>query len=149
MSVLLASREIGGGGLQREPAPDQSESRSVAHGAVLIVEDSADLRDTLADILDYEGYRVAVAANGREALDYLHEAEPPGLVILDLMMPVMNGWEFRAAQLEDPTLAQVPVVILSGANDVEQQARLLQAAAYLTKPIDLARLLEMVQRCCP
>src|SRR5439155_7067879 len=69
---------------------------------VLVVEDDFDLRDALVPILEYEGHRVVSAANGREALDWLHAMPPPSLILLDLMMPVMNGEEFRAEQLRDP-----------------------------------------------
>jgi CheY-like chemotaxis protein len=92
---------------------------------ILIVEDNADLRDSLAELLQYEGYEVARAANGQEALRYLRECPPPCLILLDLMMPVMNGWEFRKQQLLDPTLSSIPVAIVTGVrNSLDQVAAL-------------------------
>src|SRR5437762_11749160 len=80
---------------------------------VLAVEDDFDLRDALVPILEYEGHRVVSAANGQEALERLQTMPPPSLILLDLMMPVMDGEEFRARQLRDPTLASIPVVVVS------------------------------------
>src|SRR3954468_25043711 len=80
---------------------------------VLIVEDDEDLRDMMAQMLTIEGYRTATAANGREALDYLHHIAKPHVILLDLMMPVMDGWEFRRQQKADPEIAPVPVIVLS------------------------------------
>src|SRR5207249_387698 len=91
--------------------PDETNDGTAA--TVLVVEDDFDLRDALVPILEYEGHRVVSAANGREALDWLHAMPPPSLILLDLMMPVMNGEEFRAEQLRDPALASIPGVILS------------------------------------
>src|SRR5512142_2554210 len=74
------------------------------------------IREALAEALDEEGFEVLEAANGREALDKLH-AERASLVLLDLMMPVMDGWSFREAQLHDPEISNIPVVVLSAAKD--------------------------------
>src|SRR5216684_2351169 len=80
---------------------------------VLIVEDDDDLRDMMAQLLTIEGFRAVAVANGREALEHLQSAEKPDVILLDLMMPVMDGWEFRRRQKADPDLAQVPVIVLS------------------------------------
>src|SRR5438128_8871587 len=80
---------------------------------VLIVEDDADLRDMMAQLLTIEGFSATTVANGREALDYLTRGDRPDVILLDLMMPVMDGWEFRRTQLADPALADVPVIVLS------------------------------------
>lgn len=114
---------------------------------ILIVEDDEDIRKDLAEILQEEGYEVATATNGREALDQL-QADRPGLILLDLMMPGMNGWDFRARQLQDPDIAEIPVVILSGAANVLRSAVTLSAAGYITKPFRLTQLLETVHRVC-
>jgi CheY-like chemotaxis protein len=116
---------------------------------LLIVEDDEDLRDNLAFLLERKGYRVETASNGRHALDRIGDVGPPCLIILDLMMPVMDGWQFRAELLKDPALASVPVVLLSGIADVDEAARSLDAVGHLGKPIDLAKLYDVVStHCC-
>src|SRR5439155_12456386 len=80
---------------------------------VLVVEDDTDGRETLAELLEAEGYPVARAANGRQALDYLQRAGPPGLILLDLLMPVMDGYQFRQRQRQDPVLASIPIAVVS------------------------------------
>jgi CheY-like chemotaxis protein len=118
---------------------------------LLIVEDDADIREDLAEILRHEGYPVATAANGQEALAELRDRGGqalPGLILLDLMMPVKNGWDFRAEQLGIPAIADIPIILLSGASDVRHQASVLKAAGYLTKPIQLERLMQLVKEHC-
>jgi CheY-like chemotaxis protein len=115
---------------------------------LLIVEDDFDIRDTLAQILEEEGYRVLGASNGQEALDQLKNGEVPCLILLDLMMPVMNGWQFRAEQLKDPRLAAIPVVIISADAAVHEKVGSLSAVAVMKKPIQLERLLEIVGKYC-
>jgi CheY-like chemotaxis protein len=115
---------------------------------ILIVEDNADLRDSLAELLQYEGYEVARAANGQEALRYLRECPPPCLILLDLMMPVMNGWEFRKQQLLDPTLSSIPVAIVTGVRNSLDQVAALDAVDYLQKPVDMSELLKTVAAHC-
>jgi len=113
---------------------------------VLIVEDDEDLREMMAQLLSLEGFNSASAANGREALAYLHESERPQVILLDLMMPVMDGWEFRRQQQADPSIAPVPVIVLSALD----QARTtdLDANAFLKKPLDFDRLLSLVRSYC-
>jgi CheY-like chemotaxis protein len=120
--------------------------QSVAHCPVLIVEDDADLREMMAQLLSLEGYQTATVANGREALDYLKQGGHPDLILLDLMMPVMDGWEFRRQQQADPAMASVPVVILS-ALDAHRAAD-VTAEAFLKKPLDFDRLLALVRTYC-
>ena len=113
---------------------------------VLIVEDDEDLRDMMAQMLTIEGFAAATVANGREALDYLHGTTKPHVILLDLMMPVMDGWEFRRRQQADPELAPVPVIVLSALDPV--RAAPVDAAAFLKKPLDFDRLLELVRSHC-
>jgi CheY-like chemotaxis protein len=112
---------------------------------VLVVEDDFDLRDAVADALRDAGHEVLLASNGAEALAVLRNGGPrPGLILLDLMMPVMDGWEFRQKQLADPALASIPVVALSAHADV----RHFEAAENLAKPVSLQKLLDTVARFC-
>ena len=106
-------------------------------GPVLIVEDDPDLRTLLATTLEAEGFGVRAAANGAEALQAVAETAP-ALVILDLRMPVMDGWEFRRAQRADPKIAKTPVVVLSGA-DAHRFAE-LEALAAFEKPVRISEL---------
>jgi CheY-like chemotaxis protein len=116
-------------------------------GSVLVIEDEEDICDTIADILDNAGIRCVTAANGREAMDWLRQARvKPRVILLDLMMPVMDGWTFRAEQLANSALAAIPVVILSAATDLSRWAGELHVAEFLSKPIDLPRLLSAIER---
>jgi CheY-like chemotaxis protein len=121
-------------------------SRRTLHGPILIVEDDADLRDMMAQLLTLEGFKTETVANGRDALEYLQKGDPPDLILLDLMMPVMDGWEFRRRQREDPALADVPVVVLSALD--QTRAADLGGTAFLKKPLDFDRLLELVRQHC-
>jgi CheY-like chemotaxis protein len=104
----------------------------------------------VATLLAAEGYTVVTARNGMEGLQELAGSRP-FLVLLDLMMPVMTGWEFRRAQLslDDPALAQVPVILLSAVHDPAQVARHLRVAEYIQKPVDFDRLLQSIRKLCP
>jgi CheY-like chemotaxis protein len=115
---------------------------------ILIVEDDASLRETLSMIIEEEGYRTALAANGREALNCLRDAPRPCLILLDLMMPVMTGWEFRAEQRRDPAWAEIPVVLMSAAANSAEKLNALDATAYFPKPLDLEALLRTIARYC-
>jgi two-component system, chemotaxis family, chemotaxis protein CheY len=129
-----------------ESAVGRRVSDPRSHCPVLIVEDDDDLREMMAHMLTIEGYDAATVANGREALEYLQNAEPPRLILLDLMMPVMDGWEFRRQQKADPEIAPVPVIVLSALD--EARASNVDAAAFLKKPLDFDRLLELVREHC-
>lgn len=116
--------------------------------SILIVEDDQAIRTALIELLEEEGYRAVGAANGREALDYLRRHQHPCLILLDLMMPVMNGWQFRDEQQRDPRLAPIPTVVLSADGNVAEKAAAIRAAAFLKKPIQLGQLLATVDRFC-
>ena len=115
---------------------------------VLIVEDDLDIREALSQVLEFEGYPVATAVNGEEALKYLANSEPPGLILLDLMMPVMDGWQFRLEQKKHPEWSQIPVVIVSADGQVGQKAASIGASGYLKKPVELDTLLDTVAQYC-
>jgi CheY-like chemotaxis protein len=121
-------------------------SATVAHCPVLIVEDDVELREMMAQLLALEGFQARAVSNGREALDYLGGGGRPHVILLDLMMPVMDGWEFRRQQQSDPTLASVPVIVLSALD--HRRAAEVDAVAFLKKPLDFDRLLELVRKYC-
>jgi CheY-like chemotaxis protein len=112
----------------------------------MIVDDDDDLRDALADIMNAQGYEVAAFADGRAALAALEGGVTPFLILLDLMMPGMSGWEFRAAQLENPTLALIPVVVVTAAGNLSDGAGTLSSVEVLYKPFALDILLPTVAR---
>ncbi len=108
--------------------------------SVLVVEDDRDIRECMADALEMEGYAVACAQHGREALDQLRRGLRPDLILLDLLMPVMSGWEFRQAQLADPLLAGIPVVIVSASSP----GAAARPDRHLPKPFGIDELLSLV-----
>jgi CheY-like chemotaxis protein len=112
---------------------------------ILVVEDNADVRDMMAVTLELEGHRVVTASNGREALYLLHHGVEPCMILLDLMMPVMNGWEFQEAVEREPELRDIPIVVVSATGP---EMNPTHAAAVLPKPIDVDRLLDVVEDLC-
>lgn len=113
---------------------------------ILVVEDDISIRDMLVDCLADEGYSVAGAGHGAEALHYLKHASPPRMILLDLAMPVMNGWEFWQAQQSDPSLAAIPVVVLSADRSVMRANGDVPGILALPKPIELEMLFATVAR---
>jgi CheY-like chemotaxis protein len=114
--------------------------------SILLVDDDAEIREMLADMLRSQGFAIRTAANGRDALVELRdrERELPAMIVLDLMMPVMNGWEFREQQLSDPDLQGIPVVVVSA---IASQANGLGCRAVLQKPVRLSALIAAVAAC--
>ena len=116
---------------------------------VLVVDDDNEIRETMVELLTDEGYEAVGACDGFEALAKLRAPEDRwGLVLLDLMMPNMDGRTFRAEQLMDPTIAPIPVVIVSAMTDVAAAAEELGVAAHMTKPASLRDLIQVVRRYC-
>jgi len=113
---------------------------------VFIVEDDVDTREMLGRFLELEGYRVETAANGKLALERLGSGVGPCVIVLDLMMPVMDGWQFRQAQIHNTELADIPVIVVSAAG--RDRIERIQADAYLSKPVDLDELLGCVTQFC-
>ena len=117
---------------------------------VLVVDDDPDLRDAMVEVLEESGHAATGVANGNEALAHLRSSlDQPCLILLDLMMPVMDGRTFREEQLRDPTLSPIPVIVISAFHDVDQTAAQMQAAAHVKKPVSLRDLVQLVERFCP
>jgi CheY-like chemotaxis protein len=113
---------------------------------ILVVDDDADIRDTLAQVLEDEGYQVSSASNGLEALERLRTSSTiPALILLDLMMPVMNGWQFNEERKKDGRLGGIPLVVVTAAGDARDRAASIQAVRIIQKPIRLEDLLEVIQ----
>jgi CheY-like chemotaxis protein len=115
-------------------------------GRILVVDDDTDLRGVLVTLLKNEGYTVAEATNGDEALKELREDASYSLILLDLVMPVMDGWRFREEQLRDPALASIPVIAMS-ARGKHAEVKSLHVDDYLEKPFKLPLLLESIEHC--
>jgi DNA-binding response OmpR family regulator len=117
---------------------------------VLVVEDDPEIRDSLVEALADSGYETFGAINGQDALRKLKEMDPlPALIVLDLMMPVMDGRSFREEQLKEPRLARIPVIVISAYRDVADNIRELNAAGYLKKPLRVSQLLDQIERTLP
>jgi CheY-like chemotaxis protein len=115
-------------------------------GDVMVVEDDFAIRETLRELLEDEGYHVTQASNGAEALARLRSSHAPKLILLDLMMPVMDGWEFRHAIEGDPRLSEIPVIVISADHGLEQKVGAMHVQGYLAKPFELDQLLQTVER---
>jgi len=125
-------------------APRALLTDAPSKGHVLVVEDDELLRESLGFLLDEDGYRVSVADHGREALRQLHAGLLPDLIVLDLRMPIMDGWQFRAIQKADPKLGLIPIVAVSA--DDSAQAAAISAHAYLRRPVGAKAFLETIER---
>jgi CheY-like chemotaxis protein len=112
--------------------------------SILVVEDDEDAREAMVALLQMKGYRAVPAGNGREALDYLDQAPAPDLIILDLWMPVMDGWQFRSEQTRNPRIAHIPVIVVTALADRAD----VDANEVIIKPVDVDRLLTKVDKYC-
>lgn len=119
------------------------------HKQVLIVEDDRAISDALSDLLESEGYSVKCAFNGQEGIDALNSLDhPPCVILLDLMMPVKDGFQFRIEQLKIPTFSEVPVVVMSADGNIREKKARIGAAEYIKKPVDIDTYLNVVKRFC-
>jgi CheY-like chemotaxis protein len=112
---------------------------------ILVVDDDPDIRSSLVDALASEGYQAHAVANGKEALDRLRASAPPCLILLDLMMPVMDGWRFLAEAETDPALAAIPVVVITASCEQRNDVR---TRVMIPKPFRIDTLLEVVAQLC-
>lgn len=117
---------------------------------VMVVDDEKDPRESVCEWLAAKGYAVVPARDGADALRQLRESDghKPDVILLDLMMPVMNGWQFRREQQQDPNLSAIPVLVLSAGNHVAEAAASIGAVGYLRKPVSLDDLFSAVERVC-
>src|SRR4029079_4105882 len=136
-----------------DPRPVNGRSLSGPAGSrrvVLVVEDDPDAREAITAILEDAGYDAVGAAHGSEALRQLADREGHcDLILLDLLMPVMNGWDFRRKQKDTPAFADIPVLLMSAGAHMATVSGELNAAGTVTKPVEMVDLLAIVQRHCP
>lgn len=126
-----------------------SHERSGKGATILVVEDDADIRDTMTLVLEGEGFKVETASDGREALDALGRGLRPAIILLDLMMPVMDGWELNDELKRQRDLASIPVVFVSALEPGTRRTASLEGAGFLRKPFELNALLDAVDRAMP
>ncbi len=117
--------------------------------SVLIVDDAASIRNLLVGLLEDEGYPAVAVAHGQAALDYLHTHPLPCCIILDLYMPIMDGWQFHRAHLRTSALAGIPVIVMSAVAAALQPVAWFQAASYLPKPFGVDEVLARIAPLCP
>src|SRR3954462_10337704 len=121
-------------------------SQAINAAEILVVDDDPDIRDSLREVLEDEGYEVACVGNGREALDHLKTTKPqPCVILLDLMMPVMDGWQFRKEQKQDADISSIPLVVITATG---KRPVLIDAAELVMKPLDLTQLFTAIERYC-
>jgi two-component system, chemotaxis family, chemotaxis protein CheY len=125
------------------------EARSAMAKSILIVEDDVDVATSTADLLDAEGYLTTIAANGAQALEHLERTKNlPDAILLDLAMPIMDGWEFRRQQERLPRIASIPVIVISADGNVRSKAGSLKADGCVAKPTRADALLNELERVC-
>jgi CheY-like chemotaxis protein len=115
---------------------------------VLLIEDDASSSEAMRDLLEMSGHTVDCASNGREALDRLRQVDSYCVILLDVMMPVMNGYEFRDEQLKDPRIASIPVIVLTADGRAREKARRLRTSRFFQKPFSPPDLLRAIEQQC-
>lgn len=126
----------------------QASAPTLPAGVILLVEDEAAVREVIEAVLQEEGYRVVCTINGADALEILRSGLRPCMIILDLMMPVMDGWQFRAAQLQDGELLKIPTVVYSAVGNINETVHSLNVAGGFQKG-DFNEMLRFVSQFCP
>ena len=127
-----------------------SDAQAAHRCSILVVDDDPDVGELMRVTLEAEGYRVASVRNGREALNHLRSHADTCIILLDLMLPIMDGTHFRITQLNDRSLAWIPVVLMSGAPEADRRARELGARRLVKKPLDLDEVKQALRSvgCC-
>lgn len=116
---------------------------------IMVIEDNDFIRVAVQQIIEDEGYRTEVATNGREALELLErQIQLPALILLDLNMPIMDGWHFRSLQKENLRLQSIPVVVFTADGNASEKAEKIKAQGWLRKPIEVDDLLKILHKYC-
>jgi CheY-like chemotaxis protein len=154
-AVLLAFEHLVERGHAREKSPDGYTIELVGDAAsivvcerILVVEDDPDVRETLVELLQDHGFRPTTAKNGKEALERLRDGERPDVILFDLMMPIMDGFQLRDALKRDPDWSDIPFVVMSALADTQMVAASLGAAAGLRKPFHMKTLFQTLDGVC-
>jgi CheY-like chemotaxis protein len=148
LQTIGASREFDASGSDRSDCA-REDARDSSLRKLLIVDDDPATREVLFEIFTALGFEAQCAGDGKAALEALKEMKTlPSVILLDLVMPVMNGWEFRHAQLRDSGLALIPIIILSGTAILASDVSALQPAGFLRKPVAIEKLHELIRSLC-
>jgi CheY-like chemotaxis protein len=115
---------------------------------ILVVEDDNSIRELLVELLQSEGYEVTSAINGLEGLKVLQDQSNPDLILIDLMMPVMDGYTFRHEQMKNQKWSKIPVVVMSAEANAKEKMKGFNITAFLSKPVELDTILKTVERFC-
>jgi CheY-like chemotaxis protein len=129
--------------------PDAGQGPAPEPPVILLIEDDFMLRGSLAAVLGSEGYRVECAANALDALHRLERPPRPSLILLDIMLPYMDGLEFRALQRRTPRIADIPIIVITAVGIRREVAEELGLSHTFFKPLDRPRLLDAIRRYCP
>jgi CheY-like chemotaxis protein len=133
----------------RPKSPRQAAPAATLNRVVLLVEDDIDVRNAAGDLLESDGLTVIAAGDGREALELLRAGLRPSVIVLDLTMPRMDGWDFRQAQISDRELKDIPVIVATAAGfSAETIRKQFGDVHFLRKPLDPATFLDVVAHCC-
>jgi two-component system, chemotaxis family, chemotaxis protein CheY len=114
---------------------------------VLVIDDDAEIRQALTDVLEDEQYSVVCASNGREALTKIEDGLCPDIILLDVMMPVMDGWHFLSARLAYPQLIEIPIIIISAGMEAMSEARKVGVFDVIRKPLHISSLVRQIEHC--
>jgi DNA-binding response OmpR family regulator len=114
---------------------------------VLVVDDDDNVRQTLAERLETSGYEVLLARDGRDAFEVIARGVNPDVILLDVVMPIMDGWHFLSARLRDPSIVAVPVVLMSGGQEAERQSHKIGVCGFIRKPLDIGDLVDRINAC--
>ena len=114
---------------------------------ILVIEDDVSIRELLVELLQSEGYEVSSSVNGLEGLKRLEKNPLPHLILIDLMMPVMDGYSFRSEQLKNPLWAKIPTVVMSAEANAQEKMKNYNVTAFLSKPVELETILSTVASC--
>lgn len=113
---------------------------------ILIVEDDNSIRELLVELLQSEGYEVGSAINGLEGINYLQNNSAPDLILIDLMMPIMDGYTFRTEQLKNAKWSKIPIVVMSAEANAKEKLKNFGITAFLSKPVELETILKAVEQ---
>lgn len=113
---------------------------------LFLIEDNKAISDSLVWAIEYEGYSVIAKSNGQEAIDFLKENDKPSLILLDMILPILNGWKFREYQHSDDQLTHIPTILMSAMNELEKCVKIFPNELLLPKPFNINELIKIIKK---